>query len=219
MLPTTSSPTAPSNGDDEDTCPVCYEAAPPACVVPCKVCKHAVCGTCDTMLTQTGHDRCPMCRAPRPRRSTQALLSLVHAFHCPGATCKRPRCNKAKLLLLRIAVHAHNYCASRELRGGPGDCELCTLWRELQRSTRTRTPCSPHAPAAGPTAVPPQDGLLQEATLAAADNVRPDPAALRARLLELPSAQLKRMLLTHMRWCRNRRCQTCSKVRERIQLK
>ena len=29
------------------------------------MCKHAVCGACDTMLTQVGHVQCPMCRAPR----------------------------------------------------------------------------------------------------------------------------------------------------------
>lgn len=211
---------AASSEDEEDTCPVCYESfslrALTCCAapVPCEVCKHAVCGECDTMLAQAGHERCPMCRAPQPRRSTHPLLpSLVHASLCSGATCERPRCNEAKLLLLRIAVHAHNNdCASREL-SGPDECEQCMLWRGLLQSTRA--PCAPSA--VGPAAFLLQDGHdLQEATLAAVENVRPDPASLRARLLELPPAQVKRMLLTHMRWCRSRRCETCRKMRGHI---
>ena len=209
---------AASGEDEEDTCPVCYESFPLraltccAAPVPCEVCMHAVCGECDTMLAQAGHERCPMCRAPR--RSTHPLLpSLIHASRCSGAICERPRCNEAKLLLLRIAVHAHNNkgCASREL-SGPDGCEQCMLWRELLQSTRA--PC---APSVGPAAFLPQDGLnLPEATLPAAETVRPDPASLRARLLELPPAQVKRMLLTHMRWCRSRRCETCRKMRGHI---
>ena len=62
-------PCAASKGDETEkmTCPICYE--PPTCsvgAVSCNMCKNAVCFECDTMLTQAGHTRCPMCRAPRP---------------------------------------------------------------------------------------------------------------------------------------------------------
>ena len=40
---------------------------------------------------------------------------------------------------------------------------------------------------------------------------------LRLRLRELPPGQVKRMLIAHVRTCRNRwRCGTCRKVRERL---
>ena len=40
---------------------------------------------------------------------------------------------------------------------------------------------------------------------------------LRLRLRELPPGQVKRMLIAHVRHCRNRwRCGTCRKVRERL---
>ena len=63
MQMTTALPAAASNEEDdeeEETCPVCYEPDNPAAAgdtptsVACEVCKHAVCGECDTMLTQAG---------------------------------------------------------------------------------------------------------------------------------------------------------------------
>ena len=72
--------------EEEETCPVCYEPNPhpPAAgdtptSVACEVCKHAVCGECDSMLTQTGHVQCPMCRAPRRPRA----LPLSMCQKCP----------------------------------------------------------------------------------------------------------------------------------------
>ena len=73
---------APSDGTEEDDCPVCYvppTSSGPRAAVTCKVCKHAVCGECEAMMyqmTHVGHARCPMCRAPRPRRPTVPLQVL-----------------------------------------------------------------------------------------------------------------------------------------------
>lgn len=40
--------------------------------------------------------------------------------------------------------------------------------------------------------------------------------AVRARLRQIDPAQVKRMLLSHVRACQNKQCQTCHKLRERI---
>ena len=83
MTTATALPAAASNEEDEEeeeTCPVCYETDNPAAAgdtptsVACEVCKHAVCGECDSMLTQAGQVQCPMCRAPRrPRELTFSM--------------------------------------------------------------------------------------------------------------------------------------------------
>ena len=80
------------------------EAPGALAAVLCKTCKHAVCAECDTMLTKAGHNRCPMCRAPRPKRSTLPVQVLIHAFHCPDATCERPQCVDTKLVRQRARV-------------------------------------------------------------------------------------------------------------------
>ena len=141
-------PAASYDEDEEDGCPVCYKPFPldgppapeveveaeegkapvdplSASKVLCKVCKHAVCVECDKMLTKAGHERCPMCRAPRPKRSTLPVQILIHAFHCPDTACERPQCTDTKLVLLRMEVHAQN-CAARELTG-PEECKVRTL--------------------------------------------------------------------------------------------
>ena len=88
MLPTA----AASNEEDqeEETCPVCYEPNnPPAGDAPtssvaCEVCKHAVCGECDAMLTQAAHVQCPMCRAPRrPRALPFSMCQKCPVFAVP----------------------------------------------------------------------------------------------------------------------------------------
>ena len=88
MLPTA----AASNEEDqeEETCPVCYEPNnPPAGDAPtssvaCEVCKHAVCGECDAMLTQAAHVQCPMCRAPRrPRALPFSMCQKCRVFAVP----------------------------------------------------------------------------------------------------------------------------------------
>ena len=85
---------AASNEEDdeeEETCPVCYKPNPhpPAAgdaptSVACEVCKHAVCGECDSMLTQAGHVQCPMCRAPRrPRALPFSMCQKCRVFAVP----------------------------------------------------------------------------------------------------------------------------------------
>lgn len=185
-------PDAACNEDDEDTCPVCYEL-PPTGVAPasvaCKVCKQAVCGKCDKMLTQTGHGWCPTCRAPRSTRRPHLPLHVaIHAFHCTNTACETPQCADAKLLMLRIEVHVQ-ICAARELRGSD-ECQVCKLWRALNNTVT-----------------------------AAEQQQLPNVARVRSRLRELPTGQVKRMLLAHVRQCNNRRCEICRKMREHIRIR
>ena len=175
-------------------CPVCY-VAPTSCsplpAVTCRVCMHAVCGECDTTMMHAGHERCSMCRAPRPSRSTLSQLHpvLLHAFRCTDADCQSPQCTDTKLVLLRMDMHTE-HCTNLEL-SGPDECKVCKLWRMLDNS---RPPCA------------------QE--VAGATNYRrPAPEAVRARLRQLPPAHVKRMLLSHVGQCRNRRCGICRKLR------
>ena len=195
-LPTALPPVAAPNDDEEDTCPVCYESFPPASAtthtVSCKVCKHAVCGSCEEMLKQAGHMRCPMCRAPA--RPAMPLHMAIHAYHCTDLACERPHCFDAKLLLLRIERHLR-VCAALERRGSE-ECKVCKLWRALQNSQTPRD--APSSAEAASVSSPP---LLP---------------SFRPRLRELPPVQVKRMLIAHVRQCRNRQCGTCHKMREYI---
>lgn len=117
-------PAAPFD-DDEDACPVCYVPHGAGMVVLCEVCKHAVCAECDRNLTKAGHERCPMCRAPRPKRSTLPARILIHAFHCRDTTCAMPQCAETKLMVLRMQMHAQN-CANRK-PGGSGGLNECKV--------------------------------------------------------------------------------------------
>ena len=182
---------AVSNTDEEDTsCPVCYESFPPA--VPCKdavctVCKHAVCCECDTMLRQAGHVRCPLCRAPRQGEPPLPAHMAIHAFHCVDAVCEKPRCTEAKLLLVKIEVHVQK-CAAR----GSDVCKVCELWRTLNASLTVR------APSAVTVSVSHQPPLLP----------------LLSQVRMLPPAQVKRMMLAHVRQCRSPQCNPCFKMRQ-----
>ena len=125
---------AASHEEEEDDCPVCYESCPPT-RESCEVCKHAVCGICDTMMTRAGHERCPMCRARRPVR----VHMVMHAFLCTDTACGRAKCTDAKGLLLQIKEHANQgTCAARELEGSDG-CRVCKLWRALVNSRQDPT--------------------------------------------------------------------------------
>ena len=197
-----SKPVAASNEDEENECPVCYvllTSAGPRTAVTCKVCKYAVCGECDTMMTYVNHERCPMCRTPRPRRSRDTF----HTFQCTAAACESPQCTDTKLVLLRIEVHAV-HCTKLEL-SGPDECKVCKLWRMLH--------CS--RPSGAPSAA---DGQMPQGTAGAAI-VRPDPEAVKAWLRGLPPAQVKRMLLSHVRQCCNRWCEHCRELREVIHMR
>ena len=197
LVLTTTQPPPPATSTQDEDCPVCYEPFPPTGGAPtsvaCKVCKHAVCGECDVVLTQTGHVRCPMCRAPRPRRPLR-LHMAIHAFHCADQACTRPQCADAKLILLKVQTHAQK----RNCGASPsGECKACKLWRVLNN---TATP--PAAEFASASALPP---IPQEIPEEASE-------ALRLRLRELPPAQVKRMLISHVRQCRNQQCIACRKL-------
>ena len=188
LVLTTPPPPTASNEDEEDTtCPVCYEPTGDAPLsVACEVCKHAVCSECDKMLTQGGHVRCPMCRAPWPIQPLPDLRMAIHAFHCTDPACETPQCADAKRVLLEVQMHALK-CAARELRCSAAECKVCKLWRALMNNSPT-----------------PQE-IPQETS-----------ERLRLRLRELPPEQVKRMLMAHVRQCRNRQCATCRKTRERL---
>ena len=135
VLTTPPAPTI-SNEDEEDICPVCYEPSPPTGDAPtkvaCEVCKHAICSECDKMLTVSSHVRCPMCRAPRPIQPLPPLRMAIHAFHCTDPACETPQCADAKLVLLKVQMHALNQeCVARELRCSGAECKVCKLWRAL----------------------------------------------------------------------------------------
>eukprot|EP00964_Phaeocystis_antarctica_P132655 scaffold96784_cov66-Phaeocystis_antarctica.AAC.4 len=119
MQMTTALPAAASNEEDdeeEETCPVCYEPDNPAAAgdtptsVACEVCKHAVCGECDSMLTLAGQVQCPMCRAPRRPRAL------------PFSMCQQCRlcCALARLLrLLRSRLGASGGSRHPRRKAGP----------------------------------------------------------------------------------------------------
>ena len=151
---------------------------------------------------------------------------VIHAFHCTDPACKMPQCAVAKLILLKIQTHAQQRdCAVRELLGINVECKVCKLWRVLNNS---RAPRAPSGSPANENELPliPQD-LPQELPLIPLPHETPQEIpqipqevseAMRLRLLrELPPGQVKRMLIAHVRHCRNRwRCGTCRKVRERL---
>ena len=112
MTTATALPAAASNEEDEEeeeTCPVCYETDNPAAAgdnptsVACEVCKHAVCGECDTMLTQTGHVQCPMCRAPRRPRALP--FSMWSKCRLCSALARLLRLLRARLVALGGSRH------------------------------------------------------------------------------------------------------------------
>ena len=156
----------------------------------------------------------------------------IHAFHCTNPACKMPQCAGAKLILLKIQTHAQQpYCAVRELLGIDVECKVCKLWRVLHNSRAPRAPSGsptnenelPLTPQDLPQELPlipqelshhetPQENLQIPQEVSEALRLR-----LRLRLRELPPDQVKRMLISHVRNCRNRwRCGTCRKVRERL---
>ena len=207
-LPLAAVSNAVSNEDEED-CPVCYEPFPPTGDAPtsvaCKVCKHAVCGECDVMLTQTGHVQCPMCRAPRPRQPLPPLHVAVHAFHCTDPACERPQCAAAKLMLLKVQMHvrfsAWLNCAEHR---GFGECQVCKLWRALNTSA---------AEFASASVLPLIPQEIRGEEVSPPEEVS---EALRLRLCELPPEQVKRVLISHVRQCRNQQCVACRILRERL---
>ena len=144
----------------------------------------------------------------------------IHAFHCTDPACKMPQCAGAKLILLKIQTHAQQRdCAVRELLGIDVECKICKLWRVLHDS---RAPRAPSGPPANENELPLIPQELSQETPQETPQIPQEVSEalrlrLRLRLRELPPGQVKRMLISHVRNCRNRwRCGTCRKVRERL---
>ena len=151
---------------------------------------------------------------------------LVHAFHCTDPACQQKTCAEAKLVLKRMEVHWQQ-CPRRRAQqsaqqGRPppqqAECKVCKLWEALHRTKSSSGQQSvqqrggmqssaagrgqPHRPSGGPTA---QNGEPSE--------------AVRARLRQIDPAQLKQMLLSHVRFCKNEhsagRVTTCASASSR----
>ena len=153
---------------------------------------------------------------------------VIHAFHCTDSACKMPQCAGAKLILLEIQTHAEQrYCAVRELLGIDVECKICKLWRVLHNSRAPRAPSTGAPASENELPLIPQE-LPQELSQESPQETPQIPQIpqeasealrlrLRLRLRELPPGQVKRMLIAHVRHCRNHwRCGTCRKVRERL---
>jgi len=201
-------------------CPVCWESV---CAdgdgsVACAECKHIVCGECEEGMKKAAVRnaavlRCPMCRTPRaPTRRTLPVQALVHAFHCQDPSCQITTCANTKRVLGRMEAHVQG---CRQEVGGTDECKVCKLWQALHR---TRGNGNQDARGEGGGA-----GGGGGVRINAVRRLRPRvvlPEDRReevgARVRVIDPAQVKRMLLAHVRSCRNRRCQTCRKLRERI---
>ena len=143
----------------------------------------------------------------------------IHVFHCTDPACKMPRCADAKLILLKIQTHVQQRFCVRELLGIDVECKICKLWRVLHDS---RAPRAPSGPPANENELPLIPQELSQETPQETPQIPQEVSEalrlrLRLRLRELPPGQVKRMLIAHVRTCRNRwRCGTCRKVRERL---
>ena len=139
---------------------------------------------------------------------------VIHAFHCTDPACKMPQCAVAKLILLKIQTHAQQRdCAVRELLGIDVECRICKLWRVLHNSRAPRAPSGSHANENELPLIPQE---LPQETQQSPQIPQEVSEAMRLRLLrELPPGQVKRVLIAHVRHCRNRwRCGTCRAARE-----
>ena len=126
---------APKEGDE---CPVCYECFPTPsesgdnAPVICTTCSNAICKECDVSLRASGHNKCPMCRAPW-KRPTIPVDMLIHGFHCEVANCAQRECAEVKNVLRRMELHV------AQCPLGPGsDCKVCKLWMALNCSVLSR---------------------------------------------------------------------------------
>ena len=160
------------------------------------------------------------------RKSTLPVQALVHAFHCTDPACQQKTCADTKQVLKRMEVHVQQCPTRRAQRqsaqqGGPppqqAECKVCKLWQALhrtksssgqQQSVQQRGGMQPSAAGRGG---PGQAGYRPSGGPTAQNQ-----EAVRARLRQIDPAQVKRMLLSHVRACQNKQCQTCHKLRERI---
>tara|TARA_B100001173_G_scaffold99668_1_gene86142 strand:- start:2093 stop:2857 length:765 start_codon:yes stop_codon:yes gene_type:complete len=89
-----SAPQQAAAGDEEEQgCPICFEAFTVADRAPCKeyFCTHTICATCDSDLFVRADDRCPTCRADRTHaskhnRTQSELLQRARAIAARNST-------------------------------------------------------------------------------------------------------------------------------------
>jgi len=165
----------------------------------------------------------------RAAKSTLPVQALVHAFHCQDSACQQKSCHETKQVLKRMETHV-SHCPVRQKNAQSGqtaECKVCKLWQALHRTRST--------PSGGGVQGQPNVAVTGARGEAMRSPARPSSGAqrpgvnapvgrpgpnnqdqMRARLKQLDPAQVKRMLLQHVRSCQNKQCHTCHKLRERI---
>ena len=149
------------------------------------------------------------------RKSRLPVQALVHAFRCTDPACQQKTCADTKLVLKRMEVHVQQ-CPTRRAQqsaqqGGPppqqAECKVCKLWEALHR---TRSSSGQQQ-----SVLQQQGGMQSSAAGRGQPNQRDMQRELRQMMQDDP-AQLKQILLSHVRACKDGQCQTCHKLRERI---
>ncbi len=142
--------------------------------------------------------------ASTARKSTLPVQALVHAFHCTDDQCTQKSCHETKLVLKRMKTHVEG-CNSRAKAAAAGEvapeCKVCKLWQALHR-TRNSSGSGAKSLATGSSSGAGSSSQTSD--------------GVRQKLRQLDPAQVKRMLLQHVRSCTNKQCHTCHKLRERI---
>jgi len=175
------------------------------------------------------------------RKSTLPVHALVHAFHCTDDQCVQKTCPETKGVLKRMRLHVEQ-CRSRADPSQPPECKVCKLWQALHRTRQNSG--QPSASQGGNTRAPQQQGQHgaqshgapppmpgvhggqrpagvhpgggQHTSPQRSQQQNAQQEALRQKLRQLDPAQVKKMLLAHVRNCQNKACPTCHKLRERI---
>ena len=145
------------------------------------------------------------------RKSRLPVQALVHAFRCTDPACQQKTCADTKLVLKRMEAHVQQCPARRAQQsaqqGGPSpqqaECKVCKLWEALPRTRSS---------SGEQQSMLQQQGGMQSS---AAGRGQPNQRELRQMMKDDP-AQLKQILLSHVRACKDGQCKTCHKLRERI---
>ena len=181
-------PVAASIEDAEDTCPVCYESIPLACSgLPAAV----SCKVCN-------HAVCGEC---------DEMLTRAGHMRCP--MCRAPAWTNRPLPPLRMAMHAFHCADTACERPYCTDAKLLLLRMSMHvqkcatRELRGADECK---------VCKLWRGASPHQTLCSTSGVE----TVGVSELPLPPEQVKHMLLSHVRQCRNQRCDTCRKLRDYI---
>ena len=151
------------------------------------------------------------------RKSTLPVQALVHAFHCSDPGCQQKTCADTKQVLKRMEVHVAQCPARRNAQAAgaqPLECKVCKLWQALHKTKSSSGQGQVGQPRPGQP--PAGRGMPMGNRPPGAPGTAQNQEAVRARLRQIDPAQVKRMLLSHVRACQNKQCQTCHKLRERI---